>query len=72
MTPESIIKVTFHRTYEIDLSTVCGKLRDENYEDVQMTKELIEQKAEEITQKWLSEEVEDSVDFLSSTIEILN
>jgi hypothetical protein len=69
------IVVTFHRTYEVDLSMVHSKLAEDDYEDVDMTEEVMQSKAEEIARDWLADEmpefVDNTEDFVSATTEII-
>lgn len=69
------IVVTFHRTYEVDLSMIHNKLAEDDYEDVDMTEDVMQSKAEEIARDWLADEmpefVDNTEDFVSATTEIV-
>lgn len=76
MTPESKVIVTFHRTHEVDVSLIHGRLAYKDYEDVEMDEQVMKQEAEEIARDWLSDEmpefVDNTSDFVSATTEIIN
>jgi hypothetical protein len=76
MTPESKFKITFHRTYELDPSVIHSRLAEEGYEDVEMTEELMKEKAEEIARDYLADEmpmfVDNTPDFVSATVEVID
>ena len=68
------IKVTFSRVYEIDLSVIHYTLAASGYEDVEMTEELIKERAEEVARNEFGSEFEflnESKDNFSSKIEII-
>ena len=68
------IKVIFHRHYEVDKSIIHNRLKDNGYEDVDMTEDIMKETAEEIARYWLANEmpefVDNTKDFVSATIEI--
>jgi len=71
----SKIKVTFHRTYEIEEKDVLQALDDENTSKPIYSDDEIKIKAEQMAMNLMSEEMvyfEDNLnDFVSSTVEII-
>jgi len=71
----SKIKVTFHRTYEIDMETINEHLFGDAIQENENPEEVIKETAEKIAMNLMSEEMiyfEDNLnDFVSSTVEII-
>ena len=69
-----IFNVVFHRHYEVDKSIVHNKLKEEGYEDTEITEKLMKETAEKIARDWLSDEmpefVDNTGDFVSATVEV--
>jgi GTP-sensing pleiotropic transcriptional regulator CodY len=72
----SKIKVTFHRTYEIEESQVLERLEDSNLpEDYEFSDDEIKETAAEIAMDLMSEEMvyftDKLEDFVSHTVELI-
>ena len=66
-------KVVFHRHYEVDDSQIHNYLAAKDYEDIEMTPELMDEAAIDIARNWLADEMseflDNTEDFVSATIE---